>query len=338
MPQILWLSVRKNYGAVVLTSAGPNQAAICNGVVYLSATVYGSLVGHTTEWEQISGVPIVTIVPSTATTASYAPDDPNAPGSDKVFRFWIDKGTQIEQYADVTIYTTPTTDGDRIEYGSGLLVAAVDPSALPSSGRYFVGSPYTLGPQFTGAVAFDANPVQFEWTKPEAFFTNADSNDTLFIQRYRGYVLQAYDGSTWNTVATYGLSSTLAATLYLGTRIRLGVLYDRGTTELSVNYTDWFAVGGSGVISANESLGAVEYGAAYTSTTVSRLVFTIVPLDVQDTPPILEYGATYVDTSVVRTVYVIEPLNPDTNATPIEYGSAHTKYSVTRTSGGSIGG
>ena len=108
MGQILNISVKKLLPKVTLLSAGETQQVICTPMVYLSATIEGDLTRHTTEWEQLTGTPLVTITPVDATNAYY--DIMGPAGSDKVFRFWIDKGRSYAQYSDVTIRTTPTDE------------------------------------------------------------------------------------------------------------------------------------------------------------------------------------------------------------------------------------
>ncbi len=90
---------------VVLVTAGDDQQQVCASTIYLSASIIGNTTGHTFLWEQISGSAI-TLIQNTTTTAYYIIDiNP----TDKVFRFWVDKGKYNEQYQDITVYSSPSS-------------------------------------------------------------------------------------------------------------------------------------------------------------------------------------------------------------------------------------
>lgn len=90
---------------VVLVTAGDDQQQVCASTIYLSASIIGNTTGHTFLWEQISGSAI-TLIQNTTTTAYYIVDiNP----TDKVFRFWVDKGKYNEQYQDITVYSSPSS-------------------------------------------------------------------------------------------------------------------------------------------------------------------------------------------------------------------------------------
>lgn len=92
---------------VILITAGADQQISCATSVVLTAVVDepGNLTGHTLEWEQLTGAPVILSCPTCLTT-TYA----LVGLTDKSFRFWIDKGvTNKEQYDDVFIFHTPTS-------------------------------------------------------------------------------------------------------------------------------------------------------------------------------------------------------------------------------------
>lgn len=90
---------------VVLVTAGNDQQQVCASIIYLSASIIGNVTGHTFLWEQISGSAI-TLIQNSTTTAYYIVDiNP----TDKVFRFWVDKGKYNEQYQDITVYSSPSS-------------------------------------------------------------------------------------------------------------------------------------------------------------------------------------------------------------------------------------
>jgi hypothetical protein len=92
-------------GAITLVTAGDDQIQICATTVPLSATVVGDVFGHTFLWEQIEGSPVVIDDPSAITTFYTV-----AGTGDKAFRFYIDKGTSLEQFDDIIVYDTPISD------------------------------------------------------------------------------------------------------------------------------------------------------------------------------------------------------------------------------------
>ena len=108
MPFQVVYSVRVSApGVITFFSAGEDQSVICATDVDLEAIIIGDTEGHTFWWDQISGNPIVWTTPRDGTTASY--NNPTTIFDDKVFRFWIGKGTPDEQYDDINIYGTPTS-------------------------------------------------------------------------------------------------------------------------------------------------------------------------------------------------------------------------------------
>lgn len=62
--------------------------------------------GHTFEWVQMTGIPTVTLMPGGNPLQAYYEVGANV-GTDKLFRFYVDRNTQIEQYTDTLIRTTP---------------------------------------------------------------------------------------------------------------------------------------------------------------------------------------------------------------------------------------
>lgn len=102
--QVASSSFRNIVGEITLVTAGDDQTDICSPVVFLVATIIGSPIGHTFEWEQQTG-PAITIDDPSAISTFY---NAGATG-DKIFRFYIDRGTASEQFDDVTIFDTPIT-------------------------------------------------------------------------------------------------------------------------------------------------------------------------------------------------------------------------------------
>lgn len=168
MPFQISFSIRRaELPTVQLLSAGDDQTVICGATtIFLEATVDdpGNLPGHTLLWEQLEGATVILSTPNQLTT-NY----PFTETSDKIFRFWIDKGQPAEQYADVRIWHTPTSlcafgtnveerdfnltlDPEAIQCNdiTGTVVVTVDPPSVPEG-------------EDTGGVVID---VVVEWEHP----------------------------------------------------------------------------------------------------------------------------------------------------------------------------
>lgn len=80
--------------------------ALCLTNVAINPILKGDPTGHTFQWEQIKG-------DDTSVTWLTPKDQPEfsihigAIKADRVFRFWINRGTSYEKYYDITIYGTP---------------------------------------------------------------------------------------------------------------------------------------------------------------------------------------------------------------------------------------
>lgn len=92
---------------VILITAGEDQQAACQPTITLTAIVDvpANLPGHTLEWEQTEGNPVILSCPTCLSTTYNVTDQ-----TDKTFRFWIDRGINgKEQYDDVSVKHTPTS-------------------------------------------------------------------------------------------------------------------------------------------------------------------------------------------------------------------------------------
>lgn len=103
----------KKIGTIQYFNAGDAISAVCsvNEEVTLTAKVVGSLVGHEVLWEQVGGNTggMEFTTPTNEITVKFINHIPPGTTDDKVFRFWIDKGSVTQQHADVVVYGTPTT-------------------------------------------------------------------------------------------------------------------------------------------------------------------------------------------------------------------------------------
>ena len=112
-------------GIISSFTAGEDFLAICDTSISLQATVIGDTTGHVFLWEQISGSAVTWTSPLNQLSATYT----TSIFDDKIFRFWIDKGTPNQQFDDVIIYGTPTeikflsmgaSNNGVVNYGSGV--------------------------------------------------------------------------------------------------------------------------------------------------------------------------------------------------------------------------
>lgn len=333
MPQILMLSQRV-LNSVALLSAGENQSAICNPVVYLEATVQGDLAGHATHWEQISGSPTVTLEIVDETHAYYLV--PGAPGTDKVFRFYIDKGSVQEQYRDVTVWTTPTSvgivyyscAGSKQDWGSNFLA---------SSNRIIYDYPYTPLTVLKGEAFLNPTSLLLIWPYPEGFYSNT-VDDVNVINHFNGFSVERWNTNTWVVEDIISPNDPFESTFAVGDRVRLGVRYDMGSQGGNENiaYSQWFDIDPD-VIACHEQ--GSQFGVyGHTMATIDRIVFKVQELTYDDTGVVYSAHGENAST-ITRISYKVEELL-NTDTAPVFSAFGNTTSTITRTSGGSgsIGG
>lgn len=101
-------------GIIYRYDAGNNVNSICgnNITITLQANVVGDLFRHTFYWEQVSGSQVTWLTPRDRLSV----DIQFTPSDDKQFRFYIDKGTSREKYADTWVFATPTSVSENFIY------------------------------------------------------------------------------------------------------------------------------------------------------------------------------------------------------------------------------
>lgn len=77
----------------------------CSDIITLSAQIIGDAGDATFLWEQLSGAPIIWLEAQNQTAVMFQQP---ALRNDKVFRFWVNKGTPVEKYADVLVTAVPS--------------------------------------------------------------------------------------------------------------------------------------------------------------------------------------------------------------------------------------
>ncbi len=105
--------------SIKVLSAGEDKLFLCpTELIELKATIndYTNLKNHTFEWVQVVG-PQVVLTGNTPFVKEFVFED----SEDKVFRFYVDRGTNREQYKDVYIYYTPISNVNKAvtNYGQG---------------------------------------------------------------------------------------------------------------------------------------------------------------------------------------------------------------------------
>lgn len=341
MTQILNISISKRLPPVELITAGDTQQVVCTPMVYLSATVVGNLDGHTTEWEQIDGTPTVSIITVNATNAYYEVANGNA-GSDKIFRFWVDKGKTYQQALDVTIRTTPADIVPDTLKGSSLNTdISVDAA--------FTITVYNLTADFAFDynIPFNSHGESFSsdfylaWNLPGMFLEATPDTERA---RYRaacvGTRLEYFNDTSWTELSTVDINDLRTSPIGNATRLRLGALYNLNGAIKSA-YGPWFTIDDNNarVILAKTVVSPTLGAVLTTDTIVTRLVYTLVLLDYNENVTANVAGVVTNDATTTRLVYIVDPKTYDDSASDIIAGGAlSVNYSITRVTGGSIGG
>lgn len=92
-----------------LTAILPDKIlSVCLPTVSITPVLRGLEFGHTYFWEQIFGdtSSVIWLTPRNQKDVVIQLDDKK---DDKIFRFWISRGTRYEKYYDIYIYGTPTS-------------------------------------------------------------------------------------------------------------------------------------------------------------------------------------------------------------------------------------
>lgn len=341
MGQILNISVKKLLPKVTLLSAGDTQQVVCTPMVYLTATISGDLNRHTTEWEQISGSPQVTIISIDSLNAYYTVGSPA--GTDKVFRFWIDKGRNYAQYADVIIRTTPT-DEIYVDLNYGNL-----PNFITTRDSFKVAETLIMGNLvFDETIPFNSagdtftNNLIISWSLPKLFKETLDSETQRYSNNFLGTTLQAFVVSSWQDLLTTPINGIREYVLPSNVdKLRINSNYWFNGQVLSIA-GDWFTLDTATlkVITAKESIPDVKISSVNNDTAITRLIYTL-NLLTYDTTINDEMVTTPVNnqTSVSQIVYLLLPVTYDTTIDPLQTTApVNLTYSITRVTTGTIGG
>lgn len=339
MSQILRLNVFKRKSGVELLSAGDEQVVTCAPIVYLEASVDGNLNGHTFEWVQMTGIPTVALIPGGNPLQAYYVVE-NV-GSDKTFRFYIDRNTQIQQYADVIVRTTPVDKLASLEHG-----AINNATTLPAGA-------YSSTIWLDGDFMFDALPFNssgqvitqtaITWDAP--LFTQAPASNerTNYMAAYYGSVLEEWNGVSWVTLVDKSVTDVRQYMLDSDKRVRQGNKYFFSNVGLVTAYNQWIDVAAStsgSFVRGKDVLALTEHGVIGNQSTVVRIIYSLLLYPVSDNLTYVEHGAVNNLATVVRIVYTLQEISAADSFTFIEHGAIPITYTLTRTSGsvGAIGG
>jgi hypothetical protein len=144
-------------------------------------------VGHTLEWEQLSG-PAVVINDADQLVANYT----HIAGGDKVFKFTIDKGYPEEQSGTATIYDTPTSlcrnDWANQDQSKYVPSDAVPCDSIIATPTFEIPEPSLPPNDDVGLIA----TLVITWDKPEDL--NLQPFLTRMVLYENGTAVEIYDG------------------------------------------------------------------------------------------------------------------------------------------------
>lgn len=84
----------------------------CTVTVMLNANITVSpgdnIAAHRFEWEQIAGDPVIWLEDQDQPSVTW--QYPDEFRTDRTFRFWVDRGTNVEQFADILVTAIPRSD------------------------------------------------------------------------------------------------------------------------------------------------------------------------------------------------------------------------------------
>lgn len=166
---------------ITLINNGDNiQQVLCTAFIYMEAIVSGDMSGHTFEWVQISGS-LTTLEYVTPLKTFYTND-----GTSKIFRFYVDRGTAVEQYSTFIINTKPTSYiSTPSDAGSSYTLYE------PYGHSVYSIIDYYDDPTSAGKATYDYDHPVLVWTSP------------AFNKPVKNYIVQELTGSGWITIATY---------------------------------------------------------------------------------------------------------------------------------------
>lgn len=191
MPIQVIYSNKQHLHGNVRANAGEDSVFTCRSVVTMTADIFGDPRGHTFQWEQISGEPVEFLSALDQPEMMFTFDVKE----DKQFRFWIDKGTRLEQYDDVWAWQTPTEQ----HYVRSL---------LPKSTHW--ARPLDSTAQTNSAVHQMIEFTDFETALNLGYASATDTNKALYwtypsdAQHITHHVVQRWENGQWTDYLLLG--------------------------------------------------------------------------------------------------------------------------------------
>lgn len=338
MGQILNISVAKRLSLINFIDAGEEQHVICAATVYLEANVEGDLSSSTTEWVQLSGTPNDMVIEVVDKTRSYYVVGQNI-GTDKVFRFYINRGTAAEQYMDVNIRTTPSSTLNTFNIGEPSV--SVNQPPLIETLPPILAASFTVLENMPDNTGFVLAPVEvgLQWSLPQFFQLGTNEETVRYEKGFLGTIVEAWDGSSWVVRKSVGRYETRVHDLGLDTRIRIGALYFIDGKVITV-YNDWIDISFSDTLItiSNSVLSQTDIGSGYVTTDIVRTVFKLENKIYSETVDQSLFGQPSVALDMTRYVFILAPQEHSDTVGMYLFGTGATTFNITRVSGASIGG
>lgn len=336
--QVVRIDVYRKRATIDLVSAGDEQVVTCVPIVYLEASVDGDMNGHTFEWVQMTGIPTVTLMPGGNPLQAYYVVE-NL-GSDKIFRFYIDRNTQIQQYADVIVRTTPSSVIGNIESG----YVNGDIPALP----FTLINPFELVGDFmfnivpfTGAIKLlDANDTFASWKLPQIFYQAPDPSTDTYRNGFLGTVLQEFTGSSWVDVAFFQPVDARLYSVNTPKRLRVGSLFNIPNKGATVIYNQWENVTAEGgaLIQGKDVIAQIEHGYVVNNVVSAKVIYRLDLQTYSENVYQTEHGAVVNNIVANKIVYILDIQTHTSNASQTEHGVISSNITFTRVFGSVIGG
>lgn len=339
MYSVIFISTKSRRSNLTILNVEREQTVVCAPIVYLEATVNGDLNGHTFEWVQLTGIPTVTLLAGGTPLQAYYIVDGNT-GSDKIFRFYIDRNTQIEQYADTLIRTTPFSTVSTIENGNlinevpPLPFTLIEPFAL--TGDF----PFSIVPFNAQIKELSINDTFATWKLPAVFYQNSNPSTDTYKQGFQGTQLQQFNGVSWTNVQFFSPTDARQIPLTEPLRLRVGSQFKLLGKEPFIVYNPWVDLvpGGTVSVLGKEVLATIENGQLRRNVTLERIVYRLELQDYTDEIPRVECGQIVNQVTLGRVVYVLDQQNYTDEIPTVQHGLLKHTVTLSRVSGGVIGG
>ncbi len=208
----------------------------CSDVVTLSARVSGDLTGHTFEWSQLSGTPVIWLESVNQTSVMFQQP---AARDDKVFRFTIDKGTAVAKYKDILVTAVPT-DTMTSYIGQTNTIGSFSLSSLTTELSYLYQAPAI---REAGAVNVNDTTKAVLFSSPNQFLLTPGNNYSvnLVVKSGNSYNLVSNNpisDATYNGISYINgvnLDSTYKLQAVIGSNTQDSVTFSTSTLAQQYN-------------------------------------------------------------------------------------------------------